>query len=471
MAYTKIIAIHDRLDLAINYVLNEEKTTGEHMQFKGAVNCSIDKAYRQMVETKEQFGSKGNIKGYHIIQSFVPGEIAPKIAFEIAQQFIKEYLSDYEVVFSTHVDKDHIHNHITFNSVSFIDGKKYRSNRSTYYNGIRKVSDNLCRQYGLSVIEPDRENTNLSYVEWLGEKTDKVTWNKIIRDDIDHVLKDCYSLGEFILDMELIGYQVKLGKYISFRPYGKERFVRGKTLGGRYTREYIKAVAEGRRPPSVYEATTHRPPKPKKTPRLFMTDIERRYWHTMYKLNLVKKHPTPRIEEKYYKEAVLQLENHKEQFRFLRANNIQYQDEFFEFKKGLEVKLVKVQEKMQPIKNEINKHKVEFKALKDITQYEKAYRLFMNGYDIMQPEHDIYENAVKRLESRGYSIDDLDAVKELQIDLYNQRSEVNQEIQGVRDDLRICKNVVDSIEYMKERKARIQYNLEVSRKRKKKRER
>jgi len=239
MAYTKIIAIHDRLDLAINYVLNEEKTTGGHMRFKGAANCSIDKAYRQMVETKEQFGSNGNIKGYHIIQSFAPDEVEPQIAFEIAQQFIKEYLSDYEIVFSTHIDKDHIHNHITFNSVSFIDGKKYRSNRSTYYNGIRKVSDGLCRKYGLSIIEPDRENTNLSYVEWLGERTDKVTWNKIIRDDIDHVLKDCYSLGEFILDMELIGYQVKLGKYISFRPYGKERFVRGKTLGGRYIQENI----------------------------------------------------------------------------------------------------------------------------------------------------------------------------------------------------------------------------------------
>jgi len=253
MAYTKIIAIHDRLDLAINYVLNEEKTTSEHQQLHGAANCSIDKAYRQMVETKEQFGSKGNIKGYHIIQSFKPDEIEPQVAFKIAQQFIKEYLSDYEVVFSTHVDKDHIHNHITFNSVSFIDGKKYRSNRSTYYNGIRKVSDELCRQYGLYIIEPDRENTNLSYVEWLGEKTDKVTWNKIIRDDIDHVVKECYSLGEFILDMEFLGYKVKVGKHISFRPQGKERFVRGKTLGDKYTREYIKALVEGQTLPLVYE--------------------------------------------------------------------------------------------------------------------------------------------------------------------------------------------------------------------------
>ncbi len=463
MAYTKIIAIHDRLDLAINYVLNEEKTTYEHQQFKGAVNCSIDKAYRQMADTKEQYGSKGSIKGYHIIQSFAPSEIEPKIAFEIAQQFIKEYLCDYEVVFSTHVDKGHIHNHITFSAVSFIDGRKYRSNKSTYYNGVRKVSDNLCRQYGLSIIEPNRENTKLSYVEWLGEKTDKVTWNKIIRDDIDHVIKECYSFGEFILDMEFNGYQVKVGKYISFRPYGKERFVRGKTLGSKYTREYIKAKVEGNVLPVILDIPERKPtPKPQKTPRLFMTDIERNYWHTMYKLNLVKKHQAPRPVSKHYKQDLLLFERRKEEFRFLRKQNIKYESEFIEFKKALELELVQFQEKMQPISQEINKHRTEFKAIKDIIQYEKAYKLFIEGYDVMQPEHDIYENAVKKLESKGYCIEDLDKIKELQIDLYNKRSDVNQDIQGVRDDLRICKNIEQTTAQMREREERIRIMLEKS---------
>ncbi len=169
----------------------------------------------------------------------------------------------------------------------FIDGKKYRSNKSSYYNGVRKVSDDICKQYNLSIIEPNNDNINLSYSNWLGEKTDKVTWRTIIKHDIDAVIKLCETYGEFLVFMELHGYMTKDGKYLSFKPYGKERFVRGKTLGSKYTKEYIKAVIEKNDILFVYEPQ-HRPlPPPNK--KRYMSDLERSYWRWMYDLNLVKR--------------------------------------------------------------------------------------------------------------------------------------------------------------------------------------
>jgi len=237
MAYTKIIAIRSRLDVAINYVLNGKKTNKDTMCFQNAMNCSINKAYSQMKETKSIFGSKGNIEGYHIIQSFTPNETNAQTAFEIAGKFVHKYLNDYEAVYSTHVDKNHVHNHIVFSSTSFTDGRKYRSNISTYYNGVRKTSDDICREYGLSIIEPNKENDNLTYSQWLCYNKGKTSWRILIKNDLDYIISNSYRYGQFLVMLEHMGYDVKEGKYLSIRPFGKERFVRTKSFGQAYTLE------------------------------------------------------------------------------------------------------------------------------------------------------------------------------------------------------------------------------------------
>ena len=141
--------------------MNPDKN--ESRLFEGAVGCDKDTAYEDMLQTKKQFSNTGGIVGYHIIQSFAPNEVTPEQAFAVAEEFVRRYLADkYEVIWSTHLDKHHYHNHIVFNSVSYRDGRKYRSNMKSYYEGIRKNSDDICREFGLSVITPDIENRSLT---------------------------------------------------------------------------------------------------------------------------------------------------------------------------------------------------------------------------------------------------------------------------------------------------------------------
>lgn len=149
---------------------------------------------------------------------------------------------------STHIDKGHIHNHIIFNDVSFVDYKHSHVNRQ-WNNRTRRISDNLCREYGLSVIPPN-ENKGKSYVEYSSEKKG-TSWKAQLKADIDKAISRSTDFEDFLLRMEIADYEIKQGKHISFRAKGRERFTRGKTLGERYTEDSIRKRIEKNR--------THRP--------------------------------------------------------------------------------------------------------------------------------------------------------------------------------------------------------------------
>ena len=178
MAYTKILVVHNRLDKSVDYAQNKEKTTlepdpleaaidyalnrdkTENTCFETAINCDRERVYADMMATKERWGKVKRIrKGYHIIQSFVPGEVTPEEAHAVGVEFAQRLLGErYEVIVTTHLDKAHLHNHIVFNSVSFVDGYMYRDTMPDYYQGIRGTSDAICREHGLSIIEPDPDS-------------------------------------------------------------------------------------------------------------------------------------------------------------------------------------------------------------------------------------------------------------------------------------------------------------------------
>lgn len=150
MAITKILSRNDGLKQAIDYVLNGDKT--QEQVLTAHLNCDPGFAYQQMMDTKRELGKLDGRQCYHIIQSFVPGEITPELALQIATEFAAEYLAGYQVVIGTHTDRHHIHSHILFNSVNDATGEKYHCSKSEYYSQIRAVSDRLCREHGLSVI-------------------------------------------------------------------------------------------------------------------------------------------------------------------------------------------------------------------------------------------------------------------------------------------------------------------------------
>ncbi len=258
MAYTSVIPVR-RLDRAVKYVMNKEKTTAVSLQdaldyaanrdkteqscFESSYACTLETAFSDMRQTKERWHKLGGVQGYHLVQSFAAGEVTPELAHWIAKELADRVLGGrYEYVIGTHLNTGHIHSHIVWNSVSCVDGKKYRSNYKCYVTEIRAVSDELCQKYKLSVI--DTENSNhvaKPYAEWLAEKNGQPTWRTAIRQDVDDAIQQSLTWRQFLSVLERNGYEVRMGrKYPVLRPPGKERFVRFKTLGKRYTPEAIQ---------------------------------------------------------------------------------------------------------------------------------------------------------------------------------------------------------------------------------------
>ena len=200
MAVTKILARRGGLKAGIAYVMNGDKT---EEQLLVATHLCLEKtAYEDMMATKQKHGKTGGVQCYHMIQSFAPGEVTPELALEIAQEFVQEHLSDYETVIGVHVDKQHIHAHIFFNSVNWRTGEKYHSNARTYYSQIRAVSDRLCREHGLSVIMERDGTKSMSYIEWLRQSKGQPTYRSMLEADLKVAMEDANDIGHFFMLME-----------------------------------------------------------------------------------------------------------------------------------------------------------------------------------------------------------------------------------------------------------------------------
>jgi len=247
MATTKNHTINFTLKKAITYICNPEKTDGALLIH--SYGCSPETADMEFEWTREKSNSPTPHLARHLIQSFKPGETTPEQAHEIGKRLADSVLGGkFEYVLTTHIDRNHIHNHIIFNDVSFVDYKHSHVNRQ-WNNRTRRISDNLCREYGLSVIPPN-ENKGKSYIEYSAARQG-TSWKAQLKADIDKAISRSTDFEDFLLRMEIADYEVKQGKHISFRAKGKERFTRGKTLGERYTEDSIRKRIEKNR--------THRP--------------------------------------------------------------------------------------------------------------------------------------------------------------------------------------------------------------------
>lgn len=246
MAYDKIRVIHTRLDNSLRYVMNTEKTVDRETGavLIGGINCLPDTAYRDMIQTKRRWDKENRpVQGYHIIHSFAPGEVTPEQAHRLSVEFAERLLRGrFEAVVATHIDHDHIHAHIVFNSVSSVDGKMYRDDFKAYYGDIRGISNEISRENDLSVIEP--KGTGKHYAEWNAEKNGKTTVRGLIRQDIGAALSDAFTLQSFYEALQRRGYTIKRGanvKHTAIKPPGSDRFIRLDSLGEGYTEADIRA--------------------------------------------------------------------------------------------------------------------------------------------------------------------------------------------------------------------------------------
>ena len=341
MAYTSVIPVR-RLDRAVKYVMNKEKTTAVSLQdaldyaanrdkteqscFESSYACTLETAFADMRQTKERWHKSGGVQGYHLVQSFAAGEVSPELAHQIAKELADRVLGgQYEYIIGTHLNTGHIHSHIVWNSVSRIDGKKYHSNGKRYVTQIRAVSDELCRKYKLSVI--DTENSNhvaKPYAEWLAEKNGQPTWRTAIRQDVDEAIQQSLTWRQFLTVLDRKGYEVRMGrKYPVLRPPGKERFVRFKTLGKRYTPEAIqtrilypqfnRCFVENS--PRVQYGRLHGG-----KPRRKLTGLRALYYRYLYELGALPR--KPRRPSYAVRQDAYKLDQRIRQMEFLSKHNI-----------------------------------------------------------------------------------------------------------------------------------------------------
>ena len=397
MAYTSIIPVR-RLDSTVNYVMNKEKTTAVSLEdaigyaanrsktekscYESAFACTLESAFTDMRHTKERWHKSGGVQGYHLVQSFATGEVSPELAHQIAKELADRVLDGrYEYVIGTHLNTDHIHSHIVWNSVSRIDGKKYHSNGKSYATQIRAVSDALCRKYKLSVI--DTENSNhvaKPYAEWMAEKNSQPTWRTAIRQDVDEAIQQSLTWRQFLTVLDRKGYEVRMGrKYPVLRPPGKERFVRFKTLGKRYTPEAIQTRILY---PRSYRPYVENPPTIKhgrlrsgKKPCRKLTGLRALYYRYLYELGALPR--KPRRPSYVVRQDAYKLDQRIRQMEFLSKHNIDTLEQLETHRKALQTEIGQLQTKRKqlPKTDDVQSQRESVNtALKQLRQEERLCR-------------------------------------------------------------------------------------------------
>ena len=256
--------LDDDLYAALRYAENDDKT--DKQMFVGGINCSKQNAYAEMIAVQRRFGLRGKVLGYHGIQSFREGEVTPAQAFEIGKETARRMWGDkYQVLVTVHLNTDNVHCHFVVNPVSFKDGMKFQNKIGDHIE-LRRVSDEICKERGLSILE------NSSFYgghkkEYWRNKSGKQTHRDILKQDIEYCLTYAGNMRGFISQLQGLGYEYDWQRG-SVKASGWERAVRLKNLG--YTPESINErldknlFADG----FLYQWNTHLPYRPKRYPLL-----------------------------------------------------------------------------------------------------------------------------------------------------------------------------------------------------------
>lgn len=351
MAYTSIIPVH-RLDNALVYTMDEGKCSpapvepslegavdealnrdkAEQGLFQTGVGCTCETAFDDMCAVKKMWHKETGVQGFHLVQSFAAGEVTPELAHQMGVELAEQLLGGkFQAVVSTHLNTGHIHNHIVWNSVCLQDGKKYRSNRKSYVTQIRRISDELCRKHGLSIIDTEKsERLSRPYAQWLAEQEGKPTWKTPIQQTIDAAIASSFSWNQFLRTLEAQGYQFQMErKYPTLKPPGRERAVRFKTLGRRYTPASIQyrilypksPIPAGKGTPPARHLMLRAGGKPPRK----LTGLRALYFSYLYRMGLVPKRRRRPSAAAW--EDIRRLEQRIEQMEFVFRYRIQNREQ------------------------------------------------------------------------------------------------------------------------------------------------
>ena len=424
MAISKILHMKDsgnsfharHLKRALDYVMNPEKTQGGRLV--GAINCQADMAFEQMMDTKKQFGKTDKRQGYHIILSFKEDEVEPDRAFEITQKFVAEYLGDaYEAVFVVHDNTDHVHSHIVFNSVSFVDGKKYRYEKGDWAKYIQPITNKLCQEYGLSIIDVEdgsKEKQHENYKDWSEYREGSFVWADMIKRDLDACILQANDFSGFLELLSEKGYEVKQGKYLAVRPQGMTRFRRCKTLGENYSQEAIvERIAK--EDLSFYQSQNEERQAAivkcyvKRYRRAKMSGLQKRYYAKLYRIGKLKKKPYSQVWK--YKDDIRKMHKLQEEYLFLVNHDIHSAEELVSVISSLTDKRKEVSAEKSRIYKARERSRELFDIADDMKELEPAEKSFLQGDEFFTDEHLQWETLKQKLLSQGYSLEEVEALR------------------------------------------------------------
>ena len=396
--------------------MNPEKTQGGRLV--GAINCQTDMAFEQMMDTKKQFGKTDKRQGYHIILSFKEDEVEPDRAFEITQKFVAEYLDDaYEVVFVVHDNTDHVHSHIVFNSVSFVDGKKYRYEKGDWAKYIQPITNKLCQEYGLSIIDVEdgsKEKQHENYKDWSEYREGSFVWADMIKRDLDACILQANDFSGFLELLSEKGYEVKQGKYLAVRPQGMTRFRRCKTLGENYSQEAIvERIAK--EDLSFYQSQNEEKQAAivkcyvKRYRRAKMSGLQKRYYAKLYRIGKLKKKPYSQVWK--YKDDIRKMHKLQEQYLFLVRHKIESAEELVSVLDNLTDKKKEASKEKSKTYKAKERFKDIFDKAEQIRGLDDAESCYQSGDTFFEDEHNAWERLNTELLAQGYSVEEVESLR------------------------------------------------------------
>ena len=346
----------DGLEDAIQYAMDSGKTqkaddeqTEVLRNFVSGINCHPATAREEMLAVKKRFGKETGTVAYHGYQSFAPGEATPEMAHEIGIKLAQRlWGNQYQVVVATHLDKEsHLHNHFVVNTVSFQNGIKYHRTAKDYHD-MQMISDELCREYQLSVIEDPQYGCSKHYGEWRAEQEQRPTWRGLVRSDVDEAIRQSMTERQFFDALQKKGYEIKIGKDISLRPPGKERFVRlVRNFGEDYSIAGIRTrILQQRRPERPLPVS---PPKKRyqrcrdsfrKAKKI--TGFRALYFHYCYLLGVFPKKKSQNKRRLHFllREDLIKLDAITKEVRLLAEHRIDTAEQLSSYKSELESQIV-----------------------------------------------------------------------------------------------------------------------------------
>ena len=424
MAISKILNMKDcgghfhgkHLKRSLDYVMNPEKT--QDGRLVGAINCQVDSAFEQMKATKRKFGKVDKRQGYHIILSFKEDEVNPDTAFEITRRFVEEYLGkSYEAVYVVHDNTAHVHSHIVFNSVSFVDGKKYRYEKGDWAKYIQPITNKLCQEYGLSIIDVDdgsKEKEHESYKDWSEYREDSFVWADMIKRDLDSCILQAGNYEQFLELLSDKGYEVKQGKYLAVKPQGMTRFRRCKTLGDMYSDEAIRERIEKEDISFYREQQKEVQPvlckcKVRRYRRAKMSGLQKRYYAKLYRIGKLKKKPYSQVWK--YRDDIRKMHKLQEQYLFLVRHKIESAEELVSVLDNLTDKKKEASKEKSKTYKAKERFKDIFDKAEQIRGLDDAESCYQSGDTFFEDEHNAWERLNTELLAQGYSVEEVESLR------------------------------------------------------------